>query len=356
MAKVLVVGGGPGGLSAAIHAARRGHRVKLVEKYRIGENIRCAEGFFDALKKLGKPSAGVKFKVEKLIVKIKNTHEVDMRMLNLWMIDRSEWQKSLAEEALEAGAVIEENCPVSPKDLESLKRDYDVIIDASGAPSVTSMAYGFSTLYKQNCGKTVQLTLEGDFSHIVPNFKVGLLPGLFGYYWIFPKGPSSANVGIGNFGREPVKLRNLLEQVLEIEGLSGYRVTREIGGICPTRMLPRLSYDNILLVGDAAGLTSPLHGGGIDMALLSGMLAARSIGLGGIFYEKNLKKLLGPRLEVERAASRIWEKLGYDGMEEWVGKMLRTKTYRLLLQPTRFNIFLFRTLARIGVWYFSIVL
>ncbi|KXG77702.1 hypothetical protein AN618_09000 [Fervidicola ferrireducens] len=351
LARVLVVGGGPAGLSAAINAARVGHQVRLVEKDRIGENIRCAEGFFDPLKKLGKPSAGVKFKVEKLIVSIKNTYEIDVRKLNLWRLDRREWQKSLAAEALEEGVVIEENCPVFPKDLEVLKKDYDFIIDASGAPSVTSRAYGFSDFYKQNCGKTVQFVMEGDFSHIGNNFKVGLLPGLFGYYWIFPKDRNSANVGVGNFGREPVKLWNLLEQVLEREGLSGYRVVRELGGICPVRMLPRLTYDNILLVGDAAGLTSPLHGGGIDMALLSGIYAAKSIVMGGKFYEKNLRKLLLPRLEIELAASRMWEKLGFDKMEELVNKLVKTGLYRLLLNPTGLNILLFRTFARILHYY-----
>lgn len=351
LAKVLVIGGGPGGLSAAIYAARMGHKVRLMEKERIGENIRCAEGFFDPLKKLGKPSAGVKFKVEKIIVKIKNTYEIDVRGLNLWMLDRREWQKSLGAEAIEKGVVIEENFPVSPKDLEALKRDYDLIIDASGAPSVTSRAYGFSDFYKQNCGKTVQFVMEGDFSHIGNNFKVGLLPGLFGYYWIFPKDWNSANVGVGNFGKEPVKLWNLLGHVLEIEGLSGYRVIRELGGICPVRMVPRLFYDNILLVGDAAGLTSPLHGGGIDMALLSGMCAAKSIAYGGKFYEKNLRKLLLPRLELESTVSGVWEKLDFEKMDVLVSKMIKTGLYRLLFNPTCLNILLFKTFARILHYY-----
>ena len=51
-------------------------------------------------------------------------------------------------------------------------------------------------------------------------------------------------------------------------------------------MLDRLIYDNILLVGDAAGLTSPLHGGGIDMAVISGEEAAKSIATDVYSYEK----------------------------------------------------------------------
>lgn len=56
--KLLVIGGGPAGLCAAAEAAGRGLDVTLFEKGRIGENIKCAEGFFDTMKLLGEPSAG----------------------------------------------------------------------------------------------------------------------------------------------------------------------------------------------------------------------------------------------------------------------------------------------------------
>ncbi|MCG0275338.1 MAG: NAD(P)/FAD-dependent oxidoreductase [Thermosediminibacteraceae bacterium] len=347
MARVLVIGGGPGGLTAAISAAELGHEVRLMEKGRIGENIRCAEGFFDVLKKLGKPSAGVRFKVEKLIVRAVNTYEIDVSDLNLWMIDRREWQRDLARTAAEKGVAIEEESPVLPEDLKILQREYDYIIDASGAPPITSRIYGFSPFYKQNCGKTVQYVMEGNFSHIGNNLKVGLLPGLYGYYWIFPKDNKTANVGVGSFGKEPVMLWKLLGHVLEREGLSGYRVIKELGGICPVRMVPQLKYDNILLVGDAAGLTSPLHGGGIDMAMLSGIEAAKSLSSGGKDYEKNLRELLSFRLEVETMAARVWEKLGFDKMEKLIGTLVKTRLYKPFLNPTGFNTLPFRLVFKI---------
>ncbi|ADL07037.1 NAD(P)/FAD-dependent oxidoreductase [Thermosediminibacter oceani] len=347
MARVLVIGGGPGGLTAAASAASMGHEVRLLEKGRIGENIRCAEGFFDVLKKLGKPGAGVRFKVEKLIAKALATYEIDVSDLNLWMIDRREWQEDLARIARDKGAVIEENSPVSPKDLEGLMRDYDYIIDASGAPPVTARAYGFADFYKQNCARTVQYVMEGDFSYLGNNLKVGLLPGLYGYYWIFPKDGHTANVGVGSFGGEPLPLWNRLRDVLEMEGLAGYAIKRKLGGICPIRMAPRLVYDNILLVGDAAGLTSPLHGGGIDMAVLSGMEAVRSLSSGGTDYEKNLRKLLSPRLTIEAMAAGVWKKKGFEEMDELIGKLVKTGLYRPFLNPNQFNSFTAGLIAKI---------
>ncbi|MCL6559249.1 MAG: NAD(P)/FAD-dependent oxidoreductase [Firmicutes bacterium] len=283
--KVLVIGGGPGGLFAAAEAVGRGFDVTLMEKGKIGEDIRCAEGFFDVQKLLGRPCAGVRFKVDELIFEVRSTYRIDARSLNLWMIDRRTWQKELSRRAIEKGVRIMENTPVLPNDLKKLKTEYDFIIDASGAPSVTSRALGFSNFYVQNSGKTVQYLVEGDFSHIGNALKVGFLPDFWGYYWIFPmgedeQGRQTANVGIGDFNPlSPRNLRKMLDEIIKKEGLDDgkHKIVKVLGGICPTRMPEKLVCDNILLVGDAAGLTSPLHGGGIDMAVLSGITAARAL-------------------------------------------------------------------------------
>ncbi|PKM83498.1 MAG: NAD(P)/FAD-dependent oxidoreductase, partial [Firmicutes bacterium HGW-Firmicutes-13] len=70
MEKIAVIGGGPAGLSAAIEAVSSGFAVTLFEKKKIGENINCAEGFFDTLKLLGEPEAGVRFRVKNIIVQM----------------------------------------------------------------------------------------------------------------------------------------------------------------------------------------------------------------------------------------------------------------------------------------------
>ncbi|HHW04053.1 MAG TPA: NAD(P)/FAD-dependent oxidoreductase [Thermoanaerobacterales bacterium] len=345
MAKVLVIGGGPGGLFAAAEAAGRGFDVTLMEKGKIGEDIRCAEGFFDVLKLLGKPCAGVRFKVETLIFEARSTYRFDARSLNLWMIDRSTWQKELSRRAVEKGVKIMENSPVLPKDLEKLKTIYDFIIDASGAPPVTSRALGFSSFYKQNSGKTVQYLVEGDFSHIGNALKVGFLPDFWGYYWIFPKGKDeqgkeTANVGIGDFNPLSRRnLRNMLDEVFKKERLDdgNHKIVKILGGICPTRMPNRLTYDNIMLVGDAAGLTSPLHGGGIDMAVLSGMTAARALADGPAKYEAELKKLLYRRLQFEDMVAEAWRRRNLDQVDNILSLAHTLRLYKLLSHPRLMN-------------------
>jgi flavin-dependent dehydrogenase len=67
-------------------------------------------------------------------------------------------------------------------------------------------------------------------------------------------------------------------------------------------MLPRLVYGRIVLVGDAAGLTSPLHGGGIDLARISGIRAVEAISKGkqGVgAYRRELLSLIKHKLVLE---------------------------------------------------------
>jgi len=340
MAKLLVVGGGPAGLYAAYEAAKYGFDVTIYEKGKIGENIRCAEGFFDTLKLLGKPKFGVHHKVEKLIVKIVSTYKFNTRQLNLWMIDRACWQKNLAEQAEIMGVKIRENSLVRPDDLVKLKKVYDFIIDASGAPSVTSKVYGFSDFYKHNSGKTVQYTMEGDFSHIGNCLIVGLMPDFWGYYWIFPKTKRIANVGVGNFyslGND--RLWSRLDKVIKKEDLNGYKILKKTGGICPTAILDALVYDNILLVGDAAGLTSPLHGGGIDMAIISAKEAVKSIISDGANYDRNLRAVFGKKLKFERLLVNLWRERNFDEMDKLISNLEKYKIYHLLTNPTLVNDF-----------------
>jgi len=347
MAKLLVIGGGPAGLFAASEAATYGLDVTLCEKGKIGENIRCAEGFFDTLKILGKPEFGVHFKVEKLIIKAISTYKFNTDQLNLWMIDRANWQRKLAEQAKNKGVKVLENYPVNPKDLANIKKDYDFIIDASGAPSVTSRAYGFSDFYKYNSGKTVQYTMKGDFSHLGNCMKVGLMPDFWGYYWIFPKSREIANVGVGNFySINNDKLWNRLDKIIKDEGLSGYSILKKIGGICPTAMPDALVYDNILLVGDAAGLTSPLHGGGIDMAVISAKEAVKSILSNWTNYDRNLKAMIDKKLKFERLLVKIWRERNLYEMDKLIANLEKYNIYRLLTNPKLINGFSLQLLEK----------
>ncbi|MGI5822631.1 MAG: NAD(P)/FAD-dependent oxidoreductase [Dethiobacteria bacterium] len=319
--KVAVVGGGPAGLTAAKTAADNGLEVTLFEHYRIGERINCGEGFFDILGLCGKPEAGVLFKVQQILLKVNKLHRIDSSKLNLWMIDRAGWQRCLAEEARTSGVKILEETPIKINDMELLRQDYDWVIDASGVSAISLKDGTGAGENRDRAALTIQCRLKGDFSNLKNSLKAVLEPHYQGYYWIFPKIASEeglANVGIGFFNHPSAKinLRQELSRVLQQENLQDYPILECRGGKIPLNRATPFMKGNTLLVGDAAGLASPLYGGGLDMAVVSGRLAALSLAQGEphkyeqLFWEKVKHKAIN-----EEKIYNLWEQKGINFME-----------------------------------------
>jgi menaquinone-9 beta-reductase len=106
-----------------------------------------------------------------------------------------------------------------------------------------------------------------------------------GYYWLFPAGGGSANLGVGMLvSTYPQSSRNLREMLLRLIAedaslqyrLRGARMRGKVLGHPLTTYNPRLPLvgDRVMLLGDAAGLINPLNGEGIQYALHSARWAA----------------------------------------------------------------------------------
>lgn len=314
--KVAVIGAGPGGLSAAREACVQGMDVTLFEKGAIGENIACAEGFFDLLKLLEPPTAGICFPVREVIFSVLDTFCVDSSLLNIWMVDRPTWQKSLAAAAATAGCQLVEHTAITPQRFKQLENEFDWIIDASGVRPVCSAVYPLPAV---RTAPAAQYTIAGDFSHLLGKIKAVADPRYCGYGWIFPKSEKIAHVGMSWFGRRPqdLHLHEALQQFLRKEGLQDNTVLYKSGGLIPITRRKKLVYGKTLLVGDAAGLSSPLHGGGIDTACISGLLAARTIAQQQSKpYEQWVEKIIGMRLNLEQKISDVWEATDFQTFNE----------------------------------------
>jgi geranylgeranyl reductase family protein len=151
-----------------------------------------------------------------------------------------------------------------------------------------------------------------------------------GYYWVFPVGERMANVGIGmpTETLPPVEehLRDLLVERIKADALTrdrlaGSRISGKIAGWPLATYNPsvKLVGDNVILLGDAAGLINPINGEGIQYALLSARWAAPII-LNGLHsnlltraalvgYEETVHRELGvdmayARLVVHAIANR----------------------------------------------------
>ncbi|HHW91335.1 MAG TPA: NAD(P)/FAD-dependent oxidoreductase [Firmicutes bacterium] len=319
--RIAIIGAGPAGLAAADEALRQGMKAILFEKGQVGEGIRCAEGFFDPFRSLAPPEAAVRFKVQSLYFRAEKEYEFSAEGLRLWIIDRAKWQQHWAETLKQRGVEIREHQFISRRNYARLREEFDWVIDASGVPPVTSLVYGFRDYYLPHSLVTAQYVLSGDFSHLRDGIKVGFSPDYLGYFWIFPKTETKASAGIAllaeEYGHRDLNLLwTWLRREIAAAGLAEAGVIEKGGGLCPAKMLPRLVWGNVILAGDAAGLTSPLHGGGIDMALLSGREAAGTIARGEVQdYRERLEKIFKPRLELERELVRLWAGSSFGELE-----------------------------------------
>jgi menaquinone-9 beta-reductase len=106
-----------------------------------------------------------------------------------------------------------------------------------------------------------------------------------GYYWLFPTGPGSANVGLGmlleTLPATTARLSDLLDELIQRDPAFRQRLrnARQIGTtigwpLITYNMARRATANRLMLLGDAAGLINPINGEGIQYALESGRWAA----------------------------------------------------------------------------------
>ena len=138
---------------------------------------------------------------------------------------------------------------------------------------------------------------------------VGHIPG--GYAWVFPK-KDHLSVGVGGAASLSKRFKAYFDQLLHhlgVEGDIGFR-----GHLMPMRRKGMAIHrDNVLLLGDAAGLVHPFTREGIFYAIRSARLAApviedalRSNTLDLSGYEREVDDKLMAGIELGRALRRIF--------------------------------------------------
>ncbi|MDD4358131.1 MAG: NAD(P)/FAD-dependent oxidoreductase [Smithellaceae bacterium] len=328
--KAAIIGAGPGGLYAALAAAKNNIQIDLFEKRNVGDGIVCGECIFDSLGIMKKPGRGLLHPVDEVVLQGCGCYVFPLgRHRKLWMLDRRSWQQELARCAARGGVTLYEHTKITPARLLEMKKEYDWIIDASGAPSITSRLNHFSNDYFKEYLLAHQVKIAGDFSALWPRIKIAFLPDMPAdyqpaYAWIFPKDTRRANIGVvctvrGTLKKDKLDLKNVLAQTIRKEGLDGVHVLERGSGMAAAGMLPRLVYDNIILAGDAAGLTSPLHGGGIDMACLSGVMAVDVIvnGNSGVAeYREKLERYTKEKLALEKVTIQKMKTLNFEQFDD----------------------------------------
>ncbi|MHC1628176.1 MAG: geranylgeranyl reductase family protein [Candidatus Nezhaarchaeales archaeon] len=285
---VAVIGGGPSGLSAAWSASSHNANVILFEEHEeIGVPRHCA-GLVsgEGLKLIGMPckSSFIENKVHRALLLI-NGVCIELKKMGepLYVLDREAFDKEMAERALYSGSNIMLNTRV--KELERKGGDIVVkttrgsylcrlVIDGEGAKASFAVKMGLSG--PQYRLPALQMELRGASVHsdevlVIEGSRWA--PGFFA--WIIPLSNNEVRVGLASIiGHCDLLLKRLMKRhPLASKVLKNCAVKRVYGGTVVLGPIEKAFTENLMVVGDAAGQTKPLTGGGIIYGSLCGFIA-----------------------------------------------------------------------------------
>lgn len=295
---VIVVGGGPGGLSAAYRAAQDGVKVAVLERSReIGYPIHTSGGsWIDELRQLDIPDRFMHPITEGVFLSTNAQAIFQYDEPQSCVLDVRGLYQYLAELASSAGAEIFVNTHVTEPIFESgsihgvaaRKMGRPVIfraplvIDASGFSASVARKLGLADGCRRfGVGAEYDLYApEWPQNRVAFLFGSGFAPS--GYGWVFPHRNKRVRVGVGlikpQADGDP---REFLEGILANSNLlDGHlqnvsRIEFHSGSIPSEIYLKKTFADGVMVVGDAAGLISTLLGEGIRFAIDIGRIAGR---------------------------------------------------------------------------------
>jgi flavin-dependent dehydrogenase len=320
--RILVIGGGPGGSSAATFLAREGFEVTLLEqahfpRYHIGESL--LPSMLEILDLLGvrekleahgfvrKEGAYLEWGAESWAL---NFGEMSGNFTHSFQVVRSEFDQLLLEHARSQGVQAFEGVevrslsfdgprPVSAHWVRKVDNGapagegditFDYLIDASGRWSLMSTRYLRNRRYHkifQNVGiwgywKGADRMATGRDGDIA----VSSIPN--GWLWGIPLHDGTMSVGVVMHKdtvtlKKPVNLEAIYAQAIQDSPLIT-KILRDAELVSPVQSEMDYSYASenfcgpgYFMVGDAAAFLDPLLSSGVHLATFSAMLAAASL-------------------------------------------------------------------------------
>ncbi len=336
---------------AAKTAAESGLNVVLLEKRpEIGEPIRCAEGVSirSELRELIKVQPGwISTEVNGVRMYSPNNDNVFTTVNDGgggggYILERKTFDRGLALQAACAGAKVlvktratglirKDGLPCGVSAIcrgEHLQIEAPLIIGADGVESKVARWAGIDTRLKPEdimvCAEYQVLDAGIDQEYCEFFFGNRMAPG--GYIWIFPKGGSLANVGIGVQGSQsgPGEPIRLLERFMQSKMPRAKILQMVAGGIPTSGPMKTSTSDGIMLVGDAAHQSDPLTGGGIINAMragiMAGEMAGKAVSSGEAStaalkeYEDRWRSSIGKQIEKRYHAKKFFLKLTDDDL------------------------------------------
>jgi len=297
---IVVIGAGPAGSTAAQAAAQRGAKVLLLDRrQRIGIPVQCAEFVPQSISRhTSFSSACVVQRVEAMVTHLPDGTSYQMKSPG-YILDRSLFDKELVASAALAGAKISIETKAVGLSAEGLTIERGsekkiirskIFIAADGVHSTIARFVGQPSL-KTTVALQYEVVTPEPQNHVDVYFHKDYEGG---YAWFFPKG-STANVGMGTVPSKTAQLPTLLGNFLNVlrksKKLRRAEIVSKTGGSIPCEPYRKTFFDNILLLGDAAGHAHPVTGAGIFNAVIGGEIAGRiaadAVGRGNLRHLEN---------------------------------------------------------------------
>ena len=370
----IVVGGGPGGSTAAAFLSKKGKRVLLIDKEKFPRDKTCGDAIsgksLSILEELGLVREieradhgeidGVLFSSPNGTVASipfgKNGEQMENSGRNLpeagqagpakiskgYTCRRQVYDNLLFQNAkkgcdvlenMVAIALVKENgvvAGVKAKGADGKEYEFrgKMVIGADSVNSVVAREIrGAEVDPKHTCiaYRAYYSGITGMTGKLEIHFVKSIMPG---YFWIFPMENGLANVGVGmvmeDMKKHGTDLGKAMEDITRNNPLFKERFANA-RMVSPLKawQLPfgskkrKVHAQNVLLVGDAAGLVDPFSGEGVGNAMLSGKLASE------VAYEAlvagDTSELFLARYE-ERLWNAVWNELSTSYKMQQLGK------------------------------------
>ena len=308
---VIVAGGGPSGATTAFYAAKAGLNVAIIDRSCFPRDKACG----------GLLTARLLDELPELRPYIEPVIECSSRDVNLyspslkhridyvfplgtpWNVRREVFDHALLEAARDAGADVLTETRVTGYQFNggvkvaTSRRDLysKMVIGATGPNDILAgqvrqrrnlkpwndREMAIALMWEPVVGKEFIDSAFGDNRSLLVHFKPG---GIEGFGWVFPK-EGRLNIGFGGYkhSMKLVKLREIWKEYISLLKKDGYFPQEH--PVPPVKGAPiplvgpmkATTMDHTLIVGDAAGMVSPLSGEGIYYGMHAGKIAIKTI-------------------------------------------------------------------------------
>jgi geranylgeranyl reductase family protein len=329
---VVVIGGGPAGLSAAQAAAAAGARTLILERAEHPRYKTCGGGLIGASLKAVRdlPALPARDEITAATFTLRGGSGFTRREAEpfLRMVMRDEFDAALLERAVAAGATIRQHAMVrgisddagegaaTVRLSDGSAVTASAVIGADGSAGITARHVGV-TFDQVDLGLELEIAVDEAAQRQWAGRVLldwGRMPASYG--WVFPKG-DRLTVGViaarnAGSGKQADATRDYLRDFVDNLGLAGYQALRDSGHLtrCRSEDAP-LRKGRVIVAGDAAGLLDPWTREGISFALRSGALAgefaakAAAQGDGGVSSLDEYAEAIDRGLGEEMRAGRV---------------------------------------------------